>query len=77
MVLLVYSFITSEAAIKLPKIFPDNMVLQRNVAVKIWGWSEKKQRGFSTLQWPNGKSKSACKWNVVGHSNANGSWGAI
>ena len=41
MVLLVYSFITSEAAIKLSKIFSDNMVLQRNVAVKIWGWSEK------------------------------------
>lgn len=29
------------AAIRLPKIFSDNMVLQRNVPLKIWGWADK------------------------------------
>lgn len=29
------------AAIRLPKIFSDNMVLQRDVPLKIWGWADK------------------------------------
>ena len=37
--LLSFSF-TSKANIKLPDIFADGMVLQRNVSNKIWGWAE-------------------------------------
>lgn len=33
--------ISANAAVTLPKIFSDNMVLQRDVATKVWGWSEK------------------------------------
>jgi len=29
------------AAVRLPKIFSNNMVLQRDVSIKIWGWAEK------------------------------------
>lgn len=29
------------AAIQLPKIFSDNMVIQRDMPVKIWGWADK------------------------------------
>jgi sialate O-acetylesterase len=30
-------------AVSLPKIFSNNMVLQRDVAVRVWGWSEPKE----------------------------------
>src|SRR5688572_19353677 len=33
--------ITSLAVVRLPKIFSNNMVLQRDVPVKIWGWTDK------------------------------------
>lgn len=33
-----------QAELKLPKIFADNMVLQRNQEVKIWGWADARQR---------------------------------
>ena len=37
-----FSTVTSlTAAVRLPKIFSDNMVLQRDVPVKIWGWADK------------------------------------
>ncbi len=30
----------AQAEVSLPKIFSDNMVLQRDMPVKIWGWAE-------------------------------------
>jgi len=32
-------FITSSAQVKLPRLISDSMILQRDVNVKIWGWS--------------------------------------
>src|SRR5882672_8411610 len=34
------SFYFSYADVKLPKIFGDNMVLQRDQSVPIWGWAD-------------------------------------
>lgn len=34
----------SYAEVKLPSVFSDNMVLQRDIPIKIWGWADKKER---------------------------------
>lgn len=39
--ILLIGFQNLKAEIKLPSFFGDNMVLQRNKEVKIWGWSDK------------------------------------
>ena len=36
--------IESKAAVKLPNIFGDFMVLQRNKPVPVWGWAEKGEK---------------------------------
>ena len=41
-VVLVFLFLltaTTDAQLRLPKIFGDSMVLQRNAPLKIWGWA--------------------------------------
>ena len=38
--LLIISSSVAFAGVRLPAIFGDNMVLQRNVKVPIWGWAE-------------------------------------
>lgn len=32
------------AEVKLPKVFSSNMVLQRDLPIKIWGWADKKEK---------------------------------
>ena len=54
------------ADVKLPAIFGDNMVLQRDIAVGVWGWAEVKERVTVTL---GDQSKSTAadkdgKWSV-------------
>jgi sialate O-acetylesterase len=34
----------TQAAVRLPQVFGDNMVLQRNVPVPVWGWAEAGER---------------------------------
>jgi sialate O-acetylesterase len=46
------------AAIKLPVIFSDNMVIQRNAPVKIWGWSTKNSAIQISFNGQTIKSKS-------------------
>jgi sialate O-acetylesterase len=44
---LLFSFINtfnSYAIVKLPKLVGDNMVLQRNVSLNIWGWADKGEK---------------------------------
>jgi sialate O-acetylesterase len=35
---------SAPAAVKMPKIFSDNMVLQREIPVPIWGWADKGEK---------------------------------
>jgi sialate O-acetylesterase len=39
--LLVALAVTANAAVKLPKLVSDGMVLQRDIPLKIWGWADK------------------------------------
>ena len=59
-----------KAEITLPSIFSDHMVLQRNAEVKIWGWTDLKEKIFITGGWDL-KMKVEC---IV---NDAGKWSAI
>jgi len=48
-------FYTMIANVILPNIFGDNMVLQRNSAVKIWGWANPKEEITLVSSWDNRK----------------------
>ncbi|MCZ8196914.1 MAG: sialate O-acetylesterase [Flavobacterium sp.] len=53
------------ANITLPSIFSDDMVLQRNSEIKIWGWANPKEEVKITPSWNNQEYK------IVADSNAN------
>src|SRR5688572_2584084 len=59
--------LTCQAVIRLPKILSDNMVLQRNKPITLWGWAEPKEK--ITVQF-NQQTKSvqadpSGNWRVV------------
>jgi sialate O-acetylesterase len=59
-------FIPAKAGIKLPAIFSDNMVLQQQSQVAVWGWAKANSNVTVTCSW-NKKSYSA-------KSDGNGYW---
>ncbi len=65
--LTIYSSAT--ANITLPNIFGDNMVLQRNSEVKIWGWANPKEEIKLTSGWNNHEYKTVAnnqaKWELT------------
>src|SRR5687768_6443211 len=61
---LLFSSASLDAAVKLPKIFSDNMVIQRDKPVKVWGWADKN----SSL------SLSFNGQNITTKANAKGIW---
>jgi sialate O-acetylesterase len=56
-ILIVSVFITatrfSSAAIKLPSIISNNMVLQQNTKVAVWGWADASEKISITTSWNN------------------------
>ena len=64
---LVYTNLAS-ANVVLPNVFSDNMVLQRNSEVKIWGWASPKEEIIITTSWNNQEYKATpnneAKWNL-------------
>jgi sialate O-acetylesterase len=48
---------TAFANVTLPNVFSDNMVLQRNSEVKIWGWANPKEEVKITPSWNNKEYK--------------------
>ncbi|MEO5943857.1 MAG: sialate O-acetylesterase [Ferruginibacter sp.] len=56
------------ANIVLPNIFNDNMVLQRNTTVKIWGWGSSGEEVTITTGWDNKtyktKTDNQANWNI-------------
>lgn len=57
------------ANISLPNFFSDNMVLQRNSSIKIWGWANPKEEIRITPSWDNQDYKtianSEANWQVI------------
>ena len=54
-IVLLFMVFTAEAKVKLPALVGDNMVLQRNSKVNIWGWADPGKNISITTSW-NGKS---------------------
>jgi sialate O-acetylesterase len=58
----------ASANVVLPNVFSDNMVLQRNSDVKIWGWGSPKEDITIITSWNNKQYKvspnNEAKWNV-------------
>lgn len=59
----------SQAKLKLPWFFSDNMVLQQQSSPSIWGWTDKKNAVIITTSWNNKKytaqPDSKGKWKVA------------
>lgn len=57
----------SNAAIRLPKILSDNMVLQRNKLITIWGWADANEKVTVRFnkQTQSARADKAGKWSVV------------
>lgn len=60
----IFSFIDSNAEVKLPRIFSSNMVLQQGIEIPVWGWADKGEQIAVTFD-----SKS-----VRTKTNSNGKW---
>jgi len=48
-VLMLFIHVNAYAIVRLPKIFGDSMVLQRGMAIPVWGWADKNERVFVTF----------------------------
>jgi sialate O-acetylesterase len=48
---------TAFANVTLPNVFSDNMVLQRNAEIKLWGWANPKEEVKITPSWNNQEYK--------------------
>ncbi len=61
--------VSVKANITLPNIFGDNMVLQRNSEVKIWGWANPKEEIKLVSGWNNQEYKTVAnnqaKWELI------------
>ncbi len=59
--------ISISAAIRLPRVFSDNMVLQRDTPVKIWGWADKQANISVMFQGQTAEAKANSKgfWTVT------------
>ncbi|PVD50686.1 sialate O-acetylesterase [Terrimonas sp.] len=60
--------VNSFAQVRLPAIFSDNMVLQREADVTVWGWSSPGEKIFISNTWNNNvdsvQATGFAKWNI-------------
>jgi sialate O-acetylesterase len=64
--ILILSLKSVNANVSLPALFADNMVLQQNTKVNIWGWADKGEKISITGSWNNKK--------VTVKADKNGKW---
>jgi len=67
--LLLLTTCTAMANVTLPSVFSDNMVLQRNAEVKLWGWGNPSEKITITTGWDNAQYEvvpsEQATWQVV------------
>ncbi|WP_373056518.1 sialate O-acetylesterase [Zunongwangia sp. H14] len=63
------AYLPGFANVSLPEIFSDNMVLQRNAAVKIWGWAKPGEEIHITTTWDEQeyttKASNKARWEII------------
>jgi sialate O-acetylesterase len=66
-ILILFSAIHSNAQIHLPKLISDNMVLQRDKAIKVWGWASPNEKITLTLTKKTFKTSASPdgKWEII------------
>lgn len=68
LLLLSVTVLTGFAQVRLPAIFSDNMVLQRESDVTVWGWSSPGEKIFVTNSWNNATDSAQAtgfaKWSL-------------
>ncbi|RYZ28013.1 MAG: sialate O-acetylesterase [Chitinophagaceae bacterium] len=59
----------ANANIRLPAVLSSNMVLQRNSAVKLWGWADPNEKVVINTSWNNNidstKGDANAKWEII------------
>ena len=55
MMLALLTITTANAKVRMPQLFQDGMVLQRNVAIPVWGWADKGEQVVVSLADSKGK----------------------
>ena len=51
--LVLLSSILAQGGVKLPSIISENMVLQQNASIKLWGWASPGEEVTITSSWSN------------------------
>src|SRR6478752_1039437 len=66
-VLISFIFLPGFADVRLPKLLADNMVLQRNKPLTIWGWADPNEKISVQFnkQTKSGKADKAGKWSII------------
>lgn len=66
--LLLFTALSIKAELKLPNIFSNNMLLQQNADVNIWGWADKGQTVTVSTSWSaqrySAKADKTGKWKI-------------
>ena len=50
---IIFLTLAAKANIRLPNVINNNMVLQQQAAVKLWGWAEPREKIYVTTSWNN------------------------
>ena len=65
-VIMLLIHVNAAATIRLPKIFGDSMVLQRGIAIPVWGWANKNEKILVSFNSQHKQAKAGAdgRWKV-------------
>ena len=68
--ILSFSITIAKSEVKLPQVFTSNMVLQRDLPIKVWGWADKREKITIVFQKDTIHIKADKKGNWTAELNA-------